>query len=310
MKKLIVCVLAGAMAFSFAACDSSESEKAEEKTSEEQEVGLTEAEESRDAEEGSGQEAEEAEENETEETGKSETEEAQEQPVGEDADADKEEAEETGEETEKQETAEEEDVPDVSSAEEGTETSESEAVPLGTWVKTAMYAAQDETFHTVYVRLTKVTTESADAAYVDSAIETNDTFGEEEDAFDKDALEVPEDGELVVLDYEVYVPEDFPAASYGMPEPRLYFSIRNIGGGGIPSKDGSDSYVGLGTTVDLIVQDPEEVCQPGHVYKERCVFAMVNGYTDYVAVYSSYPDGTKGEETGTDNLYTVYHAVK
>ncbi len=283
MKKLILCALVGAVALSFAACDSSESEKTEEKAVEEQEAEPIEAEETQE-------------------------EDVEPQPE-EDVDTEKAEAEEAKEETNEQKAAEAVDAPDVSAAVEGSATSETKAVPLGSWVKTSMYATQDSTFHTVYVRVTKVTTQSADAAYVESAIETNDKFADEEDVFDEAALEVPADGELVVIDYEVYVPEDFPVANYGMPEPRLYFSIRNIGGGGVPSTDGSTSYVGLGTTIDLNVRDPEEEYQPGHIYAERCIFAMVNGYTNYVAVFSSYPDGTSGEETDTDNLYTVYHAI-
>ncbi len=285
MKKLILCALAGALAFSLAACNSSESEKAEEATAEEQEAELTESEEPQ-------------------------AEETTEPQAEEDEDAEKVEAEETKEETDaQQKTAEAADAPDVSAAVEGSATSENKAVPLGSWVKTAMYTAQDDTFHTVYVRVTKVTTQSADAAYVESAIETNDKYADEESVFDTDALEVPEDGELVVLDYEVYVPDDFPTASYGMPEPELYFSIRNIGGGGVPSTDGSETYLGLSTTVDLIVRDADEEYQPGHTYNERCIFAMVNGYTNYVAEYSSYPDGTNGEDVNIDELYTVYHAI-
>ncbi len=283
MKKLIVCILAGALALSLAACNSTESEKPEEETVEEQETAVPETEETQEEEE--------------EET----------QPAGDDLEDDKSEA--VEEDTAEQEAAEAADAPDVSAAVEGAGTSESKAVPFGSWAKASMYSTQDESFHTVYVRLKKVTTQSADASYVESAIETNDRFGDEEDVFDESALEVPEDGELVVLDYEVYVPENFPAASYGMPEPRLYFSIRNIGGGGIPSTDGSESYVGLGTTVDLVVRDSDEMYEPGHVYDERCVFAMVKGYTNYVAVYSAYPAGTGSEETDIDSLYTVYHAI-
>ncbi len=284
MKKLILCVLTGALALSFTACNRSESEQAEEETAEASETVSAEAEET--------------------------PEEDAALSTGDDVDAAQQEADADEEDSGKQEAAEAVESPDVSKAVEGDATSETDAVPLGTWVKTAMYATQDGTFHTVYVRLTNVTTQSADAAYVESAIETNDQFADEEEVFDSSALEVPEDGELVVLDYEVYVPEDFPAASYGIPEPELYFSIRNIGGGGIPSTDGSETYLGLGTTVDLIVREPEEEYQPGHVYDERCVFAMVDGYTNYVAVYSSYPEGTVGQKADISDLYTVYHAVK
>ena len=84
------------------------------------------------------------------------------------------EEEETEEPEKKEEEADTGDT-DVSSAIEGSSTSETEAVPLGQWAKVADYATEDEAYHTVYVRVTKVTTSEADEAYVQSSIETNNT---------------------------------------------------------------------------------------------------------------------------------------
>ncbi len=201
------------------------------------------------------------------------------------------------------------DVPDVSSAVEGSATSEENPAPVGAWVKTALYATQDSAYHTVYVRVAKVTTESEDPDYVYATIEASNTYGEDSDQIEREALGVPDDGELVVLDYEVYVPVDFPSPSYGMPEPKMYFSVRNIGGGGFPTLDGEDVYLGLGSTTDLIVRGSGEVYLPGDTYGERCIYPMVRGYTGYVATYSSYPEGTASDATSEDNMYTVYHSV-
>ena len=51
---------------------------------------------------------------------------------------------------------------DVSGAVDASTTTETSAVPLGQWAKTARYATEDDTYHTVYVRLNKVTTASQD----------------------------------------------------------------------------------------------------------------------------------------------------
>ncbi len=217
--------------------------------------------------------------------------------------------EEAEEETAKTEASEAADVPDISQAVDGSATSETEPAPFGTWVKTALYATQDKTYHTVYVRIVKVTTESNDAAYVESAIAANNGYGDENDLIDPEEMDIQDDAEIVVMDYEVYVPENFPTPSYGITEPKIYFSMRNIGGGGIPSLDGSTAYIGMGTTDDMVVRPSSESYTPGNTYGERCIYTMVKGYTGYVASYSSYPDGTSSDETSSENMYTVYHSV-
>ncbi len=217
--------------------------------------------------------------------------------------------EEAEEETARIEEIEAEDLPDVSQAVDGSTTSEEEPAPFGAWVETALYATQDSTYHTAYVRIVKVTTESDDPVYVESAIEANNGYGDESDFIDPEEMEIQDDAEIVVMDYEVFVPLDFPAPSYGITEPKIYFSMRNIGGGGIPSLDGSTAYIGMGTTEDMVVRASSESYTPGHTYGERCIYTMVIGYTGYVASYSSYPDGTSSDETSSENMYTVYHSI-
>ncbi len=207
------------------------------------------------------------------------------------------------------EAQEAEDAPDVSQAVDGSGTSEEDPAPFGTWVKTAIYATQDSTYHTVYVRVAKVTTQSADAEYVASALEASNAYSDESDQINTDEMDVPSDGELVVMDYEVYVPADFPAPNYGMTEPKLYISMQNVGGGGFPSLDGENVYLGMGTSENMTVRESGEIYMPGNTYGERCIYTMVQGYTDYLATYSSYPEGTTSDETSADIMYTVYHSV-
>ena len=51
---------------------------------------------------------------------------------------------------------------DISSAIDGSTASEESPVPLGQWATIADYSAEDETYHNVYVRVTKVTTSTED----------------------------------------------------------------------------------------------------------------------------------------------------
>lgn len=230
----------------------------------------------------------------------------------EDSSAEEEEAaeeEETEEPEKKEEEADTGDT-DVSSAIEGSSTSETEAVPLGQWAKVADYATEDEAYHTVYVRVTKVTTSEADEAYVQSSIETNNTNSSEYGQINTADIELPDDVELCVLDYEVFVPEEFPAPEYGMVAPEMDFSETNIDGGGIPSADGASTYIGLGTNNTGLMMEPDKTYEPGNTYSFRTLFTMVKGYEDYVFEMMSYPDGTLSDQTSGDNLYYVYFANK
>ncbi len=214
------------------------------------------------------------------------------------------------EETAAVESAEAEEAPDLSQARDASSSSEEDPVPLGTWAKTAIYATQDSTYHTVYVRIVRVTTQSEDENYVQTAIEANNGYGDETDRIDPAEMDIEEDAELVVLDYEVYVPEDFPTPSYGITEPKIYFTLRNIGGGGFPNLDGTDVYLSMGNSQEMVVREAGSVYEPGHTYGERCIYSMVKGYTDYQATYSSYPDGTSSDETSADIMYTAYQSIR
>ncbi len=190
------------------------------------------------------------------------------------------------------------DVPDLVASVDAETTSDTDAVPLGEWAKTTIYSAQDETYRTVYVRVVKVTTESEDKEYVSSAIELNNRCGQEEDRIDRDEMEIADGSELVVVDYDVYIPAEFPAPSYGMPEPMLILSTREI------------NESGMGLTTQLAVRDSSESYHAGGAYRERSLYTMKKEKTNYVIAYSTYPVGTPGDETSADNMYTAYHSLK
>ena len=197
---------------------------------------------------------------------------------------------------------------DVSGAVDASTTSDTSPVPLGQWAKTARYATEDETYHTVYVRVNKVTTSTDDAAYVEEAVALHNQCSYDFAQIDLSAVELPDDVELCVMDYEVYVPAEFPTAEYGIVEPSMSFSQSNIGGGGIPAADGTSVYIGLGSNTEDLATEADPSYQVGNVYAFRNLFTMVKGYTDYVFEFTSYPDGTV--ETSSDVMYTAYFANK
>lgn len=99
----------------------------------------------------------------------------------------------------------------AASAIEPSETSEENLAPIGQWIKTTRYCATDKIYHTIYTRITKVVSKSEDADYVNKAIELNNSVGSDFSKIDESELKIPDDCELCVMEYEVYVPEDFPS---------------------------------------------------------------------------------------------------
>ena len=201
---------------------------------------------------------------------------------------------------------------DISSAIDGSTATEESPVPLGQWAAIADYSAEDETYHNVYVRVTKVTTSSEDAAYVQNAVAQSNANGSyyQIDLSSED-YQVPSDVEWCVLDYEVYVPDDYPSPEYGITEPTMNFSESNIGGGGIPSADGTSTYIGLGTNNTDLQNNPSDMkFSVGNTYSFQVLFTMVQGYENYLFELSSYPDGTHSDNTSADIMYYAYFANK
>lgn len=185
---------------------------------------------------------------------------------------------------------------DVKDAVDITKTAITSPAPLNKWVKTTRYATEDKVYHTVYVRINKVTTMSEDANYVNQAIQQHNQFGTRK--IDVNQMKLPADVELCVFDYEVMVPKEFPAPDYGMVEPDISFSAKNVKGGGVPSADGTQTYIGLGSVTEMKVRSDNEKFYPGNTYKMRGCFSMVKGFKDYAFEATAYPEG-QGTSNGT-----------
>ncbi|WP_042347608.1 hypothetical protein [Bacillus massiliigorillae] len=176
-------------------------------------------------------------------------------------------------------------------------------VPFGEYMNFGMYAVEDSKYHTVYVKLNKITSESDDAEYVKKAIAENNAEGYDFDEINREALGLPDDVELNVLDYEVVIPKDFPAPEYGISGLKVDFLAENIEGGGIPSNNGNAVYLSLGMGDELLSTGArDKIYMPGNTYKLRGYFKMVKGYDQYVIQVSAFPDGSK-DSSGLKDAY-------
>lgn len=83
---------------------------------------------------------------------------------------------------------------------------------FGDWGEASNGSFTDGKWHDVKLRITKVTTESENEDYIENVIAYNNTyatvkFGEDETTKLEDGID---DAELIVVDYEVELPEDYP----------------------------------------------------------------------------------------------------
>ena len=95
--------------------------------------------------------------------------------------------------------------------------------------------------------------------------------------------------EYGLIEYEVYFPEDFPQADYGITSIDINFSVTSPDGGGI--KANGMSYIGLSSVWDISKAPEINEFYAGQTFTEgKAVFAMVKGVTDYVFEVSYYLD--------------------
>lgn len=196
----------------------------------------------------------------------------------------------------------------ASQAVDASATTDADPVPMGQWAEMAIYATEDSAYHTVYVRMTDVTTQTEDGAKIQEMVDLHNSVSYDFQQIDLSQTELPSDVELCVVEYEIAIPVDFPAPEYGISDPSLMISESNIGGGGIPSADGTSTYIGMGSNNEDLAMEEDPVFEPGNVYSFRNLFTMVKGYGDYVFQITSYPDGTS--DTSADLLYTANFASK
>ncbi|MDD3243210.1 MAG: hypothetical protein PHD32_05735 [Eubacteriales bacterium] len=158
---------------------------------------------------------------------------------------------------------------------------------IGQWVETKRYSAQDSAYHTVYFRIREVRRASGDPAVQQAIDDYNQadhisTFQEIENA----------DLEYCMVEYEVYFPEDFPQADYGITSVDINFSVGSPSGGGI--KANGMSYIGLSSVYDISDSLDINTFYAGNTYTQgKAIFAMVKGVSDYVFETYYFENDTK-----------------
>lgn len=165
-----------------------------------------------------------------------------------------------------------------------TETSPEKPAALGQWVKSAKYSPFSKKYETVYWRVIGTTFDcQADI----------DRYNAEGNLMQIDELE-SEVLSYCKVSYEVYFPETFSMAEYGVTSPDLSLSVQSPDGGGI-EYDGV-SYIGLSMTHDISV---EQEIHHGDVFKGEAIYAMIDDPSvSYVFKYGHTPEG---QESGESN---------
>lgn len=169
------------------------------------------------------------------------------------------------------------------------QTSIEDPAPLNEWLETKRYSPVDDSYHTVYYRITDIIRGSQSdevQAYVD-------TYNAEDHLSTFKAIEDP-NLEYCLLKYEVEFPADFPQADYGITSVNLDFSITTEEGGGIDVN--GTSYIGLSSVYDTTKKPDLNEFYAGQTFtKGEAVFAMVKDFSDYVIKTDYRIDDTKFE---------------
>ncbi len=154
---------------------------------------------------------------------------------------------------------------------------------IGEWVATKAYAAEDDSYHTIYYRITGV-------IRGEEAQKIVDDYNNGDHFVRFDPLE-HDDLEYCVVTYETHYPSDFPQGEYG-----LYSADVNLSACNMEDAGAIENYIGLSSVWD-ISEDPEDFFAGDTFTEGKAVFAMVKDFSDYL-FYASYYEN--------DNEYKSY----
>ncbi len=151
---------------------------------------------------------------------------------------------------------------------------------IGEWVATKTYAAEDDSYHTIYYRITGV-------IRGDEAQKIVDEYNNGDHFVRFDPLE-HDDLEYCVVTYETHYPSDFPQGEYGLYSADVDLSACNMEDSG-----SIENYIGLSSVYD-ISEDPEDFFAGDTFTEGKAIFAMVKDFSDYL-FYASYYDDDSNE---------------
>ncbi len=145
--------------------------------------------------------------------------------------------------------------------------------PLGEWVKSMVHNYESDEQEVIYWRILSVDPDGQPSV---DAYNDGGNFW---------ILEQPEEDfiKYYAVDYEIKYPEDYTESDTGIRVSSLTLYAEKPNGGGF-EKDGT-LYLGVGSTTDVTedtLGKSEEDIHPGDVVKQRSVYPMIDGETDYV----------------------------
>ena len=172
-----------------------------------------------------------------------------------------------------------------------------------------MYSTQDSTYRKVSVKITDIVNTGNDESKLKDILDEHNKYANDYSRLDYDDImeKTPEDVEWCFVYYDLRIPETF--TSNQVYSPWLDFSGVNIAGGGIPSTDGKNVYLGLASNMYKIYTDESNEntkFNRGDTYSLVSMYPMVKGFKDYVFELDYTPDSLDSISTNTDELLKTY----
>ncbi len=164
---------------------------------------------------------------------------------------------------------------------------------VGEWLTTTIYSSGDSANHPIYYRVTGVDYDQAKAEEAIAAYNEASSVLEIQ-GLDADDLKTME---YMLVNYELYIPENVPSGDYGLTPPTLRLAVYGADGGSI-EVDGI-TYIGLYST-DVTIDEPDWL-QPGDSMTGTTLIAIPKNATEFL-LQSDYSDPATEESVDTNTL--------
>lgn len=178
---------------------------------------------------------------------------------------------------------------------------------FGRWIAATIYSEHLQSYQPIFIRFNKIYEDYKYPKMLPEMIEeSNKRYYIE---YNPEMLKPKGDIGYNILEYEIYVPVDFPVDyRYEMVEPDMFFKVTPFNlEEDIPSSIKNTNYRGLtGLVNDLRQYNGTYDEIRGRVFKKYCFYPMVKGFRKYGFEISSFPPGAKiGEEELRYNLIKI-----
>lgn len=160
---------------------------------------------------------------------------------------------------------------------------------FGRWIATTVYSSITGKYEPVFIRLNKIYFGHESTTRLAKLIEINNSYLGRKYSLSS-LVGQEKDIEINLLDYEIYIPKDFPIGSEEMTVPDIYLRTRTFDFEAVESKDKTKIYLDLTGVVNILKYKHETYKDiRGQVYQKFCFYPMVEGFRDYGFEVSSLP---------------------